>query len=206
MAVTAVAVATRLRSAMPRQRVAAEAIASVAVLAAVAVTLHPQVVDAIDIRGERRAVDYRVQVGRWLRDELPADTTVALIPVGAIGYESRLPVLDMLGITDEHIAHRKLKIGGLAAGHEKYDTEYVLDEEPDIILLFDGLTNDPLGEAAYARLSNVFIPAAIDMVNNGRLFEEYDRRVVQVGDKWLNLLVRRGAAATVRAKTDPAPP
>ncbi len=205
MAVTAVAVATRLRSAMPRRRFAAEAIASAAVLASVAVTLHPQAVDAIDTRGERRAVDYRVQSAHWMQKELPRDTTVALIPVGAFGYESQLTIIDMLGITDETIAHRKLKIGSLAAGHEKYDSEYVLDLEPDIILLFDGLTNDPLGEDAYVRLSGVLIPAAIDIVSNDRLFEEYERRAGQLGDKWLNLLARKDASA-VLAKTEQAPP
>jgi hypothetical protein len=204
MGVTAVAVATRLRSALPRQRVAAEAIASAAVLAAVAVTLHPQVVDAIDIRGERRAVDSRVRTGQWLRDTFDDDTTVATIPVGAIGYESELYVIDMLGITDEHIAHRDLPIGELAAGHEKYDSDYVLDLEPDIIILFDGLTAQPLGAAAYGRLSGIFIPAAIDIVNNERLFEEYERRAVQLEDRWLNLLVRRDAR-DVLAATEPAP-
>lgn len=205
MAVTAVAVATRLRSAMPRQRYAAEVIASVAVLAAVAVTVHPQAVDAIDTRGEREAVEERVEVGRWMRDNLADDTSVALIPVGAFGYESRLPVIDMLGITDEHIAHRDLDLGSLAAGHEKYDSDYVLDQEPDIILLFDGLTNNPVGEAGYGRLQNVFIPAAIDMVTNERLFEEYERRVVEVDDKWLNLLVRKDARDLLE-QTEPAPP
>jgi hypothetical protein len=205
MAVTAVAVATRLRSAMPRQRYVAESIASLAVLAAVAVTIQPQAVDAIDTRGEREAVEERVAIGRWMRAELPANTTVALIPVGAFGYESRLPVLDMLGITDEHIAHRDLDLGRLAAGHEKYDSDYVLNQEPDIILLFDDLTTAPVSEAGYSRLTNVFIPAAIDMVTNERLFEEYDRRLVELEGKWLNLLVRKDASALLN-QTQPAPP
>ncbi len=205
LAVTAVSVATRLRSAMPRQRYAAEAIASLAFLAAVAVTLHPQVVDAIDTRGERRAVVDRSTIGLWMRDNLDDDTVVAAIPVGALGYESRLTVIDMLGITDEHIAHRKLKIGELAAGHEKYDSEYVLDRKPDIILLFDGLSAEPLGEDAYNQLSGIFILAAIDMVNNERLFEEYERRTVKVDGQWLNLLVRKDAS-NVLAETLPGPP
>jgi hypothetical protein len=204
LAVTAVSIATRLRTAMPRQRYVAEAIASVAVLASIAITLHPQAVDAWDTRGERQAVQERARIGRWMRDNLPPDTTVATIPVGAIGYESRLTIVDMLGITDEHIARRKLKIGELAAGHEKYDSEYVLDLQPDIILLFDGLSTQPLGEAAYARLSGVFIPAAIDMVGNERLFEEYEPRVREVDGKWLNLLVRKDAGLAL-LMTEPAP-
>jgi flagellar basal body-associated protein FliL len=111
----------------------------------------------------------------------------------------------MLGITDEHIAHRKLDIGDLAAGHEKYDTEYVLDQEPDIIILVDYLTAEPLGEAAYGNLGGVFIPALTDMLGNERLLEEYERRSVQLEDKWLNLLVRKDAK-TALAATQPAPP
>jgi hypothetical protein len=205
MALTAVAIATRLRSAMPRKRWIAEAIASAAVLAAVAVTLHPQAVDAIHMRNERLAVEYRVSIGRWLDDNMDDDVVIAAIPVGAIGYESDLTVIDMLGITDEHIAHRKLDIGDLAAGHEKYDTEYVLDQEPDIIILVDYLTAEPLGEAAYGNLGGVFIPALTDMLGNERLLEEYERRSVQLEDKWLNLLVRKDAK-TALAATQPAPP
>jgi len=205
LAVTAVSIATRLRTAMPRRRYVAEAIASVAVLASISITLHPQAVDAIDTLGERRAVDQRVIVGRWMRDNLPSDSTVATIPVGALGYESRLTIIDMLGITDEHIAHRNLKIGELAAGHEKYDSEYVLDRRPDIILLFDGLTAEPLGESAYKKLGGIFIPAAIDMVSNERVFKEYERRVVEVDGKWLNLLVRKDAGL-ILLLTKEAPP
>jgi hypothetical protein len=204
MAVTAVAVATRLRSALPRRRITAEAIASIGVLAAVAVTLHPQSVDAIDTRNERRAVDDRVVVGRWMRDTFDPEIRIAVIPVGALGYESEVYIIDMLGITDEHIAHRDLNIGSLAAGHEKYDSDYVLDLEPDIILLFDSLTNDPLGEAPYARLTGSLIPAAADMAANDRLLEEYVRRAAQVEDRWINLLVRKDARDALRA-TEPAP-
>ena len=74
-----------------------------------------------------------------------------------------------------------------------------------ISLLFDSLTEEPLGEAAYNELSGIFIPAAIDMVSNERLFEEYDRRAVKVDGKWLNLLVRKDASS-VLAETLPGPP
>jgi hypothetical protein len=204
MAVTAVAVATRLRSALPRRRYTAEAIAAVGVLAAIAITMHPQSVDSDLIRYERLAVSDRVVIGQWLRANVDPDTKVAAIPVGALGYESQVHILDMLGITDEHIAHRDLNIGSLAAGHEKYDTEYVLDQEPDIILLFDFLTDEPATEEAYRRFRNSLIPAAADMASNERLYEEYRFRTVPVEDQWINLLVRRDAREAMRA-TDPVP-
>ncbi len=174
--------------------------------AAIAFTLHPSVTDALNIAGERHAVDDRADIGRWLRGNVAGTTTIAAVPVGAIGYESQLPVIDMLGINDEHIAHRDIKIGDFAAGHEKYDSAYVLDQQPDIIILFDDLSPRPLTGEDYAGLNRVFIPAVVDMLNNPRLAAEYDRRVVQVReDKWFNLLVRHGASDAL-AKTQPAPP
>jgi len=132
---------------------------------------------------------------------VPDTTSVALIAAGAIPYESRLATIDMLGINDEHIAHRDLDIGRFSAGHEKYDTEYVLDRRPDIIILFDGLTAAPMGRGDYAAFSRSVIPAAIAAVNSERLWREYEARAVSVGrDRWFNLLVRHEASA-VLAKT-----
>lgn len=185
-------------------------LAATALLAAsamFAVTLQPSAdgFGAAEGRAERQAVGDRVDVGRWLRANLPAATAVALVPAGAIPYESRLPTIDMLGITDEHIAHRDIPLGEFPAGHEKYDSEYVLDRRPDIIILFDGLTGHAWTRSDYDALSGVIIPAIIDMVTTPRLFEEYEPRAVELREgKWLNLLVRHGAEP-VLAKTLPAP-
>ena len=81
----------------------------------------------------------------------------------------------------------------------------MLDQEPDIIILIDSLTAEPLGEDAYGNLGGVFIPALTDMLGNERLMEEYERRAVRVEDLWLNLLVRKDASETLAA-TQEAPP
>jgi arabinofuranosyltransferase len=183
-----------------------EVIAGLAVLGALAFVLYPSVSDSNGIKGERRAVNDRAAAGRWLYENVPPTTVVAAIPVGAIAYESRLDVVDMLGINDEHIAHRDVPLGDFAAGHEKYDSEYVLDQEPDIIILFDGLSNQPVSQGDYARLNNVFIPALIDMLNSDRLKREYTPRTVEIREgKWLNVFVRRESPALL-ARTQPAPP
>jgi hypothetical protein len=158
---------------------------------------------------ERRAVADRVDAGRWLRDNVPDTTLVAVLAAGALPYESRLDTIDMLGISDEHIAHRDVQLGGLAAGHEKFDGEYVLDRAPDIIILFDDLSDAPRTRADYGALQGVIIPAAVDLVGRERLWEEYEPRSVQVREgEWFSLLVRRDASA-VLARTrssDPALP
>ena len=148
----------------------------------------------------------REEIGRWLRANLPETASVAAVPVGAIAYESHLTIIDMLGINDEHIAHRDVDLGEFPAGHEKYDSEYVLDRQPDIIILFDGLSASPWTSADYATLNNVFIPAVIDMLDSERLAREYERRAAEIQEgQWLNVYVRRGATQAL-AKTQAAPP
>lgn len=155
---------------------------------------------------ERLAVEQRVEIGRWLRDNVPSSTTIAVIPAGAIPYESRLPAIDMLGLSDRHIAHRDLPIGGLAAGHEKYDSQYVLDRRPDIIILMDGLSPGPWARRDYEQIASGVIPARIDMLKQVRLWTDYEPRAVQIREgEWFDLLVRRDARA-VLDRTAPTGP
>jgi hypothetical protein len=181
---------------------------ALAAVALVLFTLEPTANGfGVDARkGETKAGGERTEVGRWMRANLPQSTVIAVIPAGIIPYEARLPTIDMLGLSDEHIAHRRLKLGLFPAGHEKYDTDYVLDRRPDIIVLYDGLTDLPWHIADYAKLRSTLIPAVVDMVASPRPPEEYDYRYVQISEgKWLNLLVRPGNAA-VEALTQPAAP
>jgi hypothetical protein len=67
----------------------------------------------------------RVAVGMWLRQNVPPDTRLAVIAAGAVPYYSRLAGLKMPGA------------GHGAPGHEKFDAEYTLSKDPDIII--DGL-------------------------------------------------------------------
>lgn len=203
---TVAALLDAIRSDGPPRRWLPQSAIVLAAAAAIVLTLHPSAADSNLIVGERRAVSGRAEIGRWLRANLPDTTTVAAVPVGAIAYESHLPIIDMLGINDEHIAHRDVHLGDFPAGHEKYDSEYVLDRQPDIIILSDGLSASPWTSADYATLNTVFIPAVLDMLNSPRLAREYERRAVEVREgKWLNVYVRHGAAP-VLAKTSAAPP
>ncbi len=75
-------------------------------------------------------------VGRTLRKVVPATTRICLNPVGAVPYYSGLYTIDMLGLTDAHIAHADVAMqAGGYAGHEKGDGEYILDRAPELILL-----------------------------------------------------------------------
>jgi len=86
---------------------------------------------ALRLKQERR------EMGEWLHANMPPDTLVAANAVGVLAYYARLPILDMYGLTDAHIAHsRPVKRMGLdIAGHEKWDPQYVLSRKPDVIIL-----------------------------------------------------------------------
>jgi hypothetical protein len=182
---------------------AVEALAGALVLALMAFTLYASSVDPA-LREERRANSNRNDIGRWLRANVPSDTTVALTAAGIIPFRSGLYTIDMLGINDEHIAHRNVPLGYFGAGHEKYDVEYVLDRQPDIILAADIFSNVPYDRERYRSLESVIIIAISDMLRNPRLFQEYEPRAVEILEgQWFSLLVRKDAAA-VLARTQPA--
>ena len=84
--------------------------------------------------------DYFVErltvAARWLETNAPPGSLVASTPAGAIAYNMGHPVIDMLGLNDEHIAHVDVEgMGGGRAGHEKGDGAYVLSRRPDYVLL-----------------------------------------------------------------------
>jgi hypothetical protein len=105
-----------------------------------------------------RAVAENVKAGRMFRRSVPRDALVATIPIGAFGYFSEARILDMMGLTDKHIARLDVATGRGAAGHEKYDYAYVFGRRPDIImqlpLLFPG---DEAGMRAWLRQSTISI-------------------------------------------------
>jgi arabinofuranosyltransferase len=73
--------------------------------------------------------------GLTLGRALEPDALVAAVPIGALGWYSDLPILDMVGLTDRTIARAPIETGSGWAGHEKHDGAYVLSRRPDAILL-----------------------------------------------------------------------
>ncbi|HEY4055738.1 MAG TPA: hypothetical protein VGM39_03990 [Kofleriaceae bacterium] len=78
-------------------------------------------------------------VGTYLRAHYPKDALVATVPIGAIGYYSKLPILDLVGLTEPAIARagRSVPEGSLTRlwiGHERNNTEYVLSRAPRVIV------------------------------------------------------------------------
>jgi arabinofuranosyltransferase len=72
---------------------------------------------------------------RWLNDNFPPDTTMAVLAAGRLGYFTEFKIIDRLGLLDEHIAHlpKENDNPNTRLVDTKFDTDYILGLEPDII-------------------------------------------------------------------------
>lgn len=88
-----------------------------------------------DVVKDREMVRNLVRVGQYLRENSKPGDSIALAVAGAIPYYSKLYTIDMLGLTDVHIAHKEMPhMGHGSAGHEKSDWDYVISREPTYII------------------------------------------------------------------------
>jgi hypothetical protein len=72
-------------------------------------------------------------IGLWFRRSLPPGTLMATHPNGALSYYAELPVIDMLGLTDRHIAASGRKDPYGLPGHVSYDYAYVAERQPLVV-------------------------------------------------------------------------
>jgi arabinofuranosyltransferase len=86
--------------------------------------------------------------GGWLKSkstEAGRTLTVAATTIGAISYFSEVTLIDMLGLTDEIIAHHPEPIEEISAKSEigwkerNYNVNYVLSRKPDYIYFSTGI-------------------------------------------------------------------
>jgi hypothetical protein len=136
------------------------------------------------------------QVGLALRRSVPSSTRIALNPAGAVPYYSGLYAYDMLGLTNEHIAHVHVQeMGTGRAGHEKGDGRYILDQRPENILFgnvaiasrlpdlseirwpIQGLSEREMSRDP--RLTSEYVPASLPL-DDGRFLLFLRRRDVEI--------------------------
>lgn len=73
--------------------------------------------------------------GLLIRQFTGPDATVAVAAAGAVPYFSRRGAIDLLGKTDARIAHLPPHTGA-PIGHGKFDIEYSLSRQPDVLVTF----------------------------------------------------------------------
>ncbi|MEP6774750.1 MAG: hypothetical protein ABJA50_04065 [Chloroflexota bacterium] len=129
-----------------------------------------------------------VDVGQWLKDNTPRDSSIASMVIGAISYYSELHTYDLLGLTDKEIAMRGKIYPEGAIGHQKYDTSYILAQKPDyIVYVTSGGSTTPLGRNF--TLPPTYFYAFNDLISDPRTEELYDFKEVKMGNgRYIELL------------------
>jgi hypothetical protein len=205
MPLGAVLVATVLATTIPREatRTVLALLLTVHIACAIS-TEQPYrafVADRTAVLGER--------AGKWLGAHLPADSLVALNTAGSLPYYSRLPTIDMLGLTDLQIAHRPVFITSTGwAGHRRGWGDYVLRRRPRVILWYNSvgaaepfylsdheLAGDPVFRFFY-RLHAEALPA--EPGEHGRRLAGFVGTPFGGGDEGSATILQLGLEATVR--------
>lgn len=136
-------------------------------------------------------------VGNWLRDNAHKGDSVAAVPIGAVSYYSELTVLDMMGLTDKHIALRKMpNMGRGWAGHEKRDGQYILSRRPTYLLLgnidITEQPRDPRQQPFIPYFNRAIWEREADMYETGLLATMYEPCSAEIAPgKYLNYYALR---------------
>jgi hypothetical protein len=96
---------------------------------------------------------------------------VALIAAGAIPYQTGWQTIDMLGLNDRHIA-RATAAGSGYVGHEKFDSNYVLEKKPEFIVLLPNIW--PIKVSESQLLSLVWGEANQDLMQHPAFRRDYE--------------------------------
>lgn len=155
--------------------------------------------DSVHYLRYRGHVDFEIEAwtaaGKWLRENAPPGASVACVPIGAIAYYSGLTTIDMLGLTDAHIARVALPTGAGWAGHEKRDGRYVLSRRPTFLLLGNVRVLDhalPYDHPEFVRIRHPAIEAREGDVYGPDLVQHYEPKVANLGGGlFLHYLRRR---------------
>ncbi|MBS1492297.1 MAG: hypothetical protein JST55_02230 [Bacteroidetes bacterium] len=109
-----------------------------------------------DVETENGLVEKMKLAGAWFnkkQTQLGRPLVLAATTIGAVSYFSDVIVIDMLGLTDETIAHKPLQIPEVSAlplnwKERKYNAEYVLSRKPDYIYFSTGIKPSAFAEIA----------------------------------------------------------
>jgi hypothetical protein len=132
-----------------------------------------------------------ILMGTKLKQIANKDEYIACVPIGAIGYYSKMNVIDMVGIVDPVIAHEQILPNHLekwTPGHTKGDGKYILSKKPKYIQLSDYLTRSPLKQPH--ERSKQFTSAR-EIWESEELHQDYEFYPVEVIDGWYYNLFKR---------------
>lgn len=155
--------------------------------------------EVYDESSETDIIDWQtgfILMGSALNKIADKDDYIAVVPIGAIGYFSKINVIDMVGLVDPVIAHEKLdaeKLKKWTAGHTKGDGKYILSRKPKYIQLTDYLTRKPL-EVPHKR--SLQFTSVEQIWESEDFHRDYEFYPVEVIDGWYYNLFRRKQSVT----------
>lgn len=106
---------------------------------------------------ENSLVDKMRRKGLWLNEQMEIRgerLTAAATTIGAFAYAADAVVIDMLGLTDEYIAHHPEPIPEISGDRtvswkeRNYNVDYVLERDPDYIFFSTGMKPSAFAERA----------------------------------------------------------
>ena len=153
-----------------------------------------EVLEVYDVSCEEDIIDWQqgfVLMGSTLRQIANKDDYIAAVPIGAIGYYSKINVIDMVGIVDPIIAHEKLneeKLKKWTPGHTKGDGKYILSRKPEYIQLTDYLTRMPR-EVPHKR--SMQFTSVEQIWESEEFHEDYEFYPIEIIDGWYYNLFKR---------------
>jgi arabinofuranosyltransferase len=153
-----------------------------------------EIIAVYDKSAEEEIIDWQhgfIIMGKSLKHIASKDDYIAAVPIGAIGYFSKMNVIDMVGIVDPVIAHKEFSsedVSKWTAGHTKGDGKYILSRNPEYIQLTDYLTRKPL-EKPHPR--SLQFSSVTEIWNSGEFHGNYEFFPVEVIDGWYYNLFRR---------------
>ena len=107
------------------------------------------VVGLVGFSGSRQATEVATNawhvhryttLGQTLAQRTPPNASLAISPAGAVPFFSQRAAIDMLGLNDLHIARAPLPHGPVpvSTGHARGDAQYVLANQPTIVIFSGG--------------------------------------------------------------------
>lgn len=149
------------------------------------------IVNFLKYRGGVVITKIWAEQGKFFRDHTPPQTELAAAGIGAIGWYSKRPLVDIVGLTDETIAHSSVKTGVGWAGHEKYNTDYLMTRKPHLILICNVLGDEPMDECVCRKSMKFRVKAAKFLLADDRFKEQYIFSSMPAGEKYLSGFFRK---------------
>lgn len=92
--------------------------------------------------GWREYDEFKMEVGKWLKQNAQKEDKIAVNPAGIVSFYSELYSIDMLGLNNKLIAKSGKRDFTQAMGHQKGEGNFVLSLRPTYIFLGALSTDD----------------------------------------------------------------